>query len=60
MNDVRILKTADHMEDGFDFLDVSEELIAEAFTLGSAGDKSRDVIKLYGGGRGLFGIIKLA
>src|SRR4029078_7877520 len=43
MRDVGILEAAHDMRDGVDLADVGEELVAEAFTLGSAAHEAGDV-----------------
>ncbi len=49
MNHVLVFKTANHVSNGVSLTDVGEKLVAQAFTLGCAGDKTRNVDKFHGG-----------
>ena len=46
MNDIIIFKAAYDMDDGFDFPDMTKELVAKAFSLRCALDKSGNIAKL--------------
>ena len=59
MHHIRIFKTADHMDDSSDLTDMAEEFISQAFPLGGAFYKSRNIIKLNGGIDCFLGIIHL-
>ena len=48
--DVFVFETADDLDDGIDFADVAEELVAQAFALGGAFDEAGDVHEFDGGG----------
>ena len=48
--DVVVLKTADDLDDGVDFADVGEELVAEALARARALDQAGDVDELEDGG----------
>ena len=50
MDDIGILKAADHLEDGIDFADVAEELVAKAFALAGAFDNACNVDQGEGAG----------
>jgi hypothetical protein len=43
MGDVVILETAQHVNDGVDFADVGQELVAEAFALRRTADEACDI-----------------
>ena len=49
MNDIVIFKAAHHMNDGFNFTDMSKELVSKAFALGSTFYKACDIAELNGG-----------
>src|SRR5213075_1721263 len=55
--DVGVIETADDLDDGVDFADVAEKLVAETFTLGGTLDQPGDIDELDGGGNddGSFG-----
>ena len=59
MGDVGVLKTAQDVDDGIDFADIGQELVAEAFALGRAAHQTGDVDKLKGGGNDLNGFANL-
>src|SRR5262249_15198230 len=46
MGDVGVLEAAQHMGDGIDLADVGEELVAQAFAVGSTLHQARDVDEL--------------
>ena len=46
VNDVGVLKAADHMNDGVALADICQELVAQTFALGSALDEAGDVDEL--------------
>jgi hypothetical protein len=48
--DVVVLKTADDLDDGVDFADVGEELVAEPLARARALDQAGDVDELEDGG----------
>jgi hypothetical protein len=54
VRDVRIFKDTDDVQNGVDFADMRQELIAHAFAVARALDQSRDVDK-RDRGRDLFG-----
>ena len=45
MLDVVIFETTQHMDDGIDFADIGEELVAESFTLGGTAHQAGNVDK---------------
>src|SRR5690606_16880032 len=55
VHDVGVLEAAYDMHDGVDLADVRQELIAETFAAGGAGDEARDVDELDGRRRHLRG-----
>ncbi len=59
MDNVRVLKAADDMDDGIAFTDIGKELVAKAFTLGSALDQSGNIDELDRGRNRLGRIIHL-
>ncbi len=50
VDDFGVVEAADDVSDGVGGADVSEELVAQAFTLGGAFDETGDVDELHGGG----------
>ena len=44
---VRVFKAAHHVDDGVGFADVRQELVAQAFALGCAGDQAGDVDEFH-------------
>ena len=56
VNDVFIIKAADHMNDRVHFPDMGQELVSQAFTPARSLDESRDIHKFDGRGRDLFGM----
>ena len=48
--DVRVFEAADDLDDGIDFADVTQEFVAEAFTLRGAFDQSGDIDEFDGSG----------
>ncbi len=46
MGDVVIIKAPQHMDDGIDFPDIGEELVAQPLTLGGPANKTGDIHKL--------------
>ena len=50
MDDVLVLEAAHHVGDGIGLTDIGQELVAQPFALGGAGDQSGDIDKLHGGG----------
>ena len=59
MDDVGVVKAADHMDDGIGGPDVGKELVAQALPLGGPLHQPGDVHKLDDGGGGLFGVVEL-
>ena len=57
MDDIVVLETADHMDDGVHFPNVGEELIAQSFPLAGPLDQARDVHELDDRGGDLLGIV---
>lgn len=55
VGDVVVVKAANHVDDGVDFADVGEELVAEALAFGCAFDEAGNVNELDSGGEDLFG-----
>src|SRR5690606_15490976 len=53
VDDVVVLEAAHDLHDGVGLADVAEELVAEAFAPGGAGDETGDVHELDGGRQGL-------
>ena len=49
VDDVVVIKAADHVDDRVALADVGEEVVALAFALGGAGDEARDVNDVDGG-----------
>ena len=50
VHDVLVFETSHDFDDRVHLADVGEELVAEAFSLGRAGDEARDVDELHGRG----------
>ena len=59
MYDVVVVEAADHVDDGLDLSDVSEELVAKPFALGRALYQARDIAEFHDRVGGLFGIVDL-
>ena len=57
MDDVRVLKAADDVDDRVDVPDVLQKFVAEALALGGAFDKPRDVDELEGRRGELLGVV---
>ena len=60
MDDIFVLKAADDMDDGVNFTYIGQELVSQAFTLGSPLDQTRDIHEFDHGRGHLFGVIHLA
>ena len=59
MNDVVILKTADHLDDRINLPDIGEKLISEACSFAGALYKSRDIHELNRCGNDTLGLVHL-
>ena len=59
MDDILVIKAADHVDDGVGHADVAQKLVAQALAPGGALHQSGDVHELDDGGGGLFGVIHL-
>ena len=60
VNDVLVVKAADHVDDGVGLPDVGQELVAQALPLGGPLHQARDVHKLNDCRGGLLGLIDLS
>ena len=60
MGHIAIFKASYHMDDGVGGADIAQELIAQAFTLGCALDKTGDVHEFDHGRGGLLGSVEIA
>ena len=56
VDDVRVFKAADHMQDGIHLADVGQELVAKAFTLAGTADDARNVHKADDGRQDLLAL----
>ena len=59
MDDVLVVKTAHHMDDGVGLPDVGQELVAQALAPGGALHEAGDVHKLNDGRGGLLGLVEV-
>ena len=59
MDDVVVLKAADHMDDGVHFPDVGKELVAEPLAFGRALDEAGDVDEFDGSRHHAFRVVQL-
>ena len=57
MDDIGVVKTADHVDNGVHFTDVGQELVAQALAFGCAFYKSCNVHELDNGRSGFFRVI---
>ena len=60
MDDIGVVKTADHVYDGIHLTDIGEELVAQSFAFGCAFYKSRNVHELDHGRGGFFRVINFS
>ena len=60
MNDIGILKAADHVDNGVHLTDVGQELVAQALSFGRAFDQTRYIHEFNHRGGDLFGIVHLS
>ena len=59
MDDIAVVKAADHMDDGVHLADIGEELIAQSFSFGRAFDKTGDIHEFNDSRHDLCGIIHI-
>ncbi|MPN63921.1 hypothetical protein SDC9_211688 [bioreactor metagenome] len=59
MNDIGIFKSPDDMDNGFDFTDMGQELVAQTFAFGSTFYQTGNIIELNRCFNFLFGMIHL-
>ncbi len=56
MDDIVVVKAAEHMQDGVGFTDVGQELVAQPLAPGGTLHQTGDIDNLHGGGNGALGL----